>query len=64
MWLYPLPALIAAVSFIFILVSRRNFLREVRYAVVVLVVGLAIYLMRAWRHREWPFEKKVLGLGS
>ena len=40
MWLYPLPALIAASSFIFILVSRRNFLREVRYAGVILVVGL------------------------
>ena len=46
------------------LVSGRRVGREVRYAVVVLVVGLAIYLMRAWRHREWPFEKKVLGLGS
>ncbi len=56
MWLYPLPALIAAASFIFILVSRRNFLREVRYAGVILVVGLGIYLVRAWRHGEWPWE--------
>jgi APA family basic amino acid/polyamine antiporter len=56
MWLYPLPALIAAASFIFILVSRRNFLREVRYAGVILVVGLAIYLVRAWRHQEWPWQ--------
>jgi basic amino acid/polyamine antiporter, APA family len=61
MWLYPLPALIAAASFIFILVSRRNFLREVRYAGVILVVGLAIYLVRAWRHGEWPFGEKALG---
>jgi basic amino acid/polyamine antiporter, APA family len=43
MWLYPLPALIAAASFIFILISRRNFQREVRYAAVILVVGIAIY---------------------
>jgi amino acid transporter len=55
MWLYPVPALIAAASFTFILVSRRDFLREVRYAAVILVVGLAIYLVRAWRVREWPF---------
>src|ERR1700739_4533518 len=55
MWLYPLPSLIAAASFIFILVSRRNFLREVRYAAVILVVGLAIYLVRAWRNGEWPW---------
>ncbi|MGA9472298.1 MAG: APC family permease [Terriglobales bacterium] len=60
MWLYPLPALIAAVSFIFILVSRRNFLREVRYAGVILVVGLLIYLVRAWRHREWPWEASAV----
>ena len=39
MWLYPLPALMAAVSFVFILISRQNFLREIRYAGVILVVG-------------------------
>jgi hypothetical protein len=60
MWLYPLPALIAAASFIFILISRRNFLREVRYAGVILVVGLLIYLVRAWRHREWPWEASAV----
>ena len=55
MWLYPVPALIAAASFLFILVSRKDFLREVRYATVILVVGLIIYVIRAWRGREWPF---------
>ncbi len=55
MWLYPLPALIAAASFVFILVSRRNFLREVRYAAVILVLGILIYCVRAWRRGEWPF---------
>ncbi len=60
MWLYPLPALIAAASFLFILISRKNFLREVRYAGVILVVGLAIYIVRAWRHREWPFAESAL----
>ena len=61
MWLYPLPALIAAASFIFILVSRRDFLREVRYAGVILVVGLAIYIVRSWRRGEWPFAERALG---
>ena len=61
MWLYPFPALIAAASFIFILVSRRDFLREVRYAAVILVGGLAIYMVRAWRRGEWPFPASAPG---
>src|SRR5271168_5280735 len=43
MWLYPVPALVAAGSFIFILVSRANFLREIRYAAVILVAGTIVY---------------------
>jgi amino acid transporter len=56
MWLYPLPALIAAGSFIFILISRKGFLREIRYAAVILLVGIVVYCVRAWRRREWPFD--------
>ncbi|HKS75604.1 MAG TPA: APC family permease [Terriglobales bacterium] len=59
MWLYPLPALIASVGFVFILFSRTNSLKQIRYAVVILVTGLAIYLVRSWRRREWPFEGVV-----
>ena len=55
MWLYPLPALVAAASFIFILSQRKDSLREIRYAGVILVVGIAIYVVRAWRRQEWPF---------
>jgi amino acid transporter len=55
MWLYPVPALVAAASFVFILVSRTGFLREIRYAAVILVVGIVVYGVRAWRRREWPF---------
>ena len=61
MWLYPLPALLAIAGFIFILVARKNFLREIRYAVVILVVGLAIYLVRSWRRGEWPFTAHRAG---
>src|SRR6267143_5263497 len=39
LWLYPVPALVAAGSFIFILISRKDFLREIRYAGVILVAG-------------------------
>jgi APA family basic amino acid/polyamine antiporter len=56
MWLYPLPALLASVGFIFVLVSRTNSLRQVRYALVILMTGIAIYMVRAWRSKQWPFE--------
>jgi APA family basic amino acid/polyamine antiporter len=55
MWLYPLPALIASVGFVFVLFSRTNSLKQVRYAAVILVSGLILYLFRAWRNQEWPF---------
>jgi amino acid transporter len=55
MWLYPLPALMAIAGFVFILLSRKNFLREIKYAVVILLVGLLIYFIRSWKRREWPF---------
>ncbi|MFI5143070.1 MAG: APC family permease [Thermoanaerobaculales bacterium] len=56
MWLFPLPAVVASLGFVFILLTRRNALKEVRYAAVILVVGLAVYLARAARAREWPFR--------
>jgi basic amino acid/polyamine antiporter, APA family len=55
MWLYPLPALIASVGFVFVLFSRTNSLVQVRYALLILISGVAIYLVRSWRHHEWPF---------
>src|SRR6202167_326508 len=55
MWLYPLPALVAIAGFLFILFGRENWQKEMRYAVVILLAGLAIYMIRAWRSLEWPF---------
>ena len=55
MWLYPLPALLATVGFLFILFGRPHFGKEVRYAAVLVVVGLVIYFVRARSRREWPF---------
>jgi APA family basic amino acid/polyamine antiporter len=55
MWLYPVPALLASVGFIFVVISRTNSMVQVRYALAVLITGLAIYMTRAWRLRQWPF---------
>jgi amino acid transporter len=43
MWVYPLPPLLALVGFGFLVVSRANFGREVLLAVVVGVVGCAVF---------------------
>ena len=59
MWFYPLPALIASFGFVFILISRKNFLREIRYAAVILIAGLLISFIRAWRNRDWPFGQTL-----
>jgi len=59
MWLYPLPALLASLGFLFVLVKRPNPLKEIRYAAVILIAGVVIYLIRAWRSREWPFGQSI-----
>src|SRR5277367_2574544 len=59
MWLYPIPALMASVGFVFVLVSRTNSMTQIRYALVILLSGVAIYLVRSWRNGEWPFAHAV-----
>ena len=55
MWLYPLPALLASVGFIVVLFVRTGSMKQIRYALVILISGVAIYLVRALRNQEWPF---------
>ncbi|HTT20653.1 MAG TPA: APC family permease [Candidatus Sulfotelmatobacter sp.] len=55
MWLYPLPVLLASAGFLYILFGRPNWQKEVRYAALILLTGVLIYMIRAWKHREWPF---------
>jgi APA family basic amino acid/polyamine antiporter len=55
MWLYPLPALMAIAGFCFILLARKNFQREIKYALVILIAGLLVFFARSWKRKEWPF---------
>jgi amino acid transporter len=59
MWLYPVPALLAAAGFVFVVISRTNSMVQVRYAFAILITGVAIYMVRAWRTRQWPFGNIV-----
>jgi basic amino acid/polyamine antiporter, APA family len=57
MWLYPLPALIALVGWIFVAITpdqRRN----LGVAVIVLVVGIVMYFLRARVVKSWPLEAR------
>jgi amino acid transporter len=64
MWLYPLPAVIAFTGFVYVLISRNNFLKEVRYAAVLIVIGSILFLWRSYRRKEWPFRNRKLEVGS
>jgi len=64
MWLYPLPALLALSGFIYVLISRKNFLKEIRYAAVLVVAGLVVYFIRARVRGEWPFASVRTGSDS
>lgn len=56
MWLYPLPALVAIAGFVFILFKRVESGKELRYTFVLVLAGLAIFAVRSWRERSWPFQ--------
>jgi len=45
-WLYPLPPLIAICGFVYILIERVNFQREILGAGVVIVLGTLVYAAR------------------
>jgi amino acid transporter len=57
MWLYPIPAVVALCGFIYVLLMRPNFQKEVLYAAVLIVLGLAVYFVRARARGEWPFGR-------
>ncbi|HVF57126.1 MAG TPA: APC family permease [Pyrinomonadaceae bacterium] len=56
MWLYPAPAVVALGGFIYVLFMRPNFQKEMRYALVLIVLGLIVYFIRARVRGEWPFR--------
>jgi basic amino acid/polyamine antiporter, APA family len=59
MWLYPVPALIAIIGFLYVLFMRPNFQKEIRYAVVLIVAGLIVYFVRSYRRGEFPFDPPI-----
>ena len=56
MWLYPVPAIVALIGFLYVLFMRDGFLTQVKYAAVLIGIGLIIYLIRSYKRKEYPFE--------
>lgn len=59
MWLYPLPAVVAFLGFLYVLVMRPKSAQPIWLALVLVAVGSAIYLIRSWRRDEWPFGNET-----
>ena len=56
MWLYPVPALVALVGWIYVGISpdqRQN----IGTAVVLFAMGVGVYLIRARLANAWPLER-------
>jgi APA family basic amino acid/polyamine antiporter len=58
MWLYPAPAIAATCGFVYILLMRADFQRELIYATALVAAGLVVYLARARARGEWPFRAR------
>ena len=60
MWLYPIPALVALLGFLYVLFMRPGFQKEIKYALVLIALGLIIYFVRSYRRKEFPFGSEVI----
>jgi hypothetical protein len=53
MWLYPLPALVALLGWIFVFATTQ--LRVILFGVGVLALGCLAFLLWSRRTDRWPF---------
>ncbi|HYR42722.1 MAG TPA: APC family permease [Terriglobia bacterium] len=49
MWFYPLPAIVALVGFLYVLVMRKDFTKELRYGAIILILGVIFFFLRNWK---------------
>jgi len=64
MWLYPLPAVLALIGFVYVLIMRPDSLQPIWFALALIVIGTAIYMIRSWQRGEWPFGERIIGAPS
>ncbi len=56
MWLYPLPALLALLGWIFVFATSG--VQIILFGVGVLVLGILAFLLWSWKTERWPFGLK------
>jgi amino acid transporter len=65
MWLYPIPAILALIGWVFVFVSplsQPGGWRYMLYAFGTIIAGLAAYLALASQKRDWPFAPRAQGV--
>jgi amino acid transporter len=53
MWLYPLPALIALLGWIFVFATTQ--ISVIFFGLAVLGLGVLAFLLWSWNTKRWPF---------
>jgi len=53
MWLYPVPALLALLGWVFVFVTTQP--RVILFGVAVLALGGVAFLLWSWNIKRWPF---------
>jgi amino acid transporter len=53
MWLYPVPALIAVLGWLFVFATTQ--LRVIIFGIVALALGYLAFLLWSWNTKRWPF---------
>jgi amino acid transporter len=54
MWLYPVPALVAVLGWIFVFATTQ--LLVIVFGVGVLALGCLAFLLWSWNTKRWPFS--------
>src|SRR5437762_2748668 len=57
MWLYPVPALVALLGWVFVFATTE--LRVILFGVGVLLLGCLAFVIWSWRTDRWPFGADV-----
>ena len=52
MWLYPLPAILAFLGFLYVVIMRPQSWTTIRLGLVVVVIGTVLFLIRGWEERR------------